>query len=212
MRIHCPGPHGLFPKIFFAVTAVSLFLMSFELNAGFYGSLSGNRIMTKDEGTMYGGGINLKNDFPQKFGIRNTFITADLFAASNRRNKGECNEETSFLAPLSTGLEYRFQLFKTNLYIVPSLSAGFAYYKLMKPKKLGYFYDYSQTDTQSGIIPYAAANASILWIASQKYIFSISAGYEEPVISSKASGLKGYMFTASIGYNFSGINRGLGYD
>ncbi|HPJ16535.1 MAG TPA: hypothetical protein PLJ39_15785, partial [Spirochaetota bacterium] len=104
------------------------------------------------------------------------------------------------------------QLFRTNFYIVPSLSAGLAYFKLMKPKKFGYFYDYSQTDTQTGITPYAAANVSILWIASQKYLFSISAGYESPLFSSKASGLKGFMFTASIGYNFSGANRGLGYD
>ena len=186
--------------------------MSFELNADFSSSLFGNQLLTKDEGTLYGGGISVKNDFPQKFGIKNTFITADLFASSSRKNKDKYNEETRFFAPLSTGLEYRFQLFKTNLFIAPSLSAGLAYYKIMKPKKFDYFYDYSQTETQSGITPYAAANASILWIASHKYLFSISAGYERPVYSNKASGLKGFMFTASIGYNFSERNRGLGYD
>ena len=212
MRFHYPGKHGLFSGIFFALTITLFCTLSFELKAGYSGSLFGNQLLTKDEGTLYGGGINVKNDFPQKFGIRNTFITADLFAASSRENKGKHDEITRFYAPLSAGLEYRYQLFRTNFYVVPSLSAGLAYFKIMKPKKFDYFYDYSQTDTQSGISPYAAVNASILWIASQKYLFSISAGYESPMFSSKASGLKGFMFTASIGYNFSGRNRGMGYD
>ncbi|HOF33199.1 MAG TPA: hypothetical protein PK624_04285 [Spirochaetota bacterium] len=212
MRVHCPGKNGLFSKILFALTITFLCILSFDLNAGYSGSLIGNQLLTKDEGTLYGGGINIRNDFPKKFGLRNTFITADLFAAANRENKGEHDEITRFYAPLSVGLEYRFQLFRTNFYIVPSLSAGLAYFKIMKPKKFGYFYDYSQTETQTGIAPYAAANASILWIASQKYMFSISAGYESPMFSSKAKGLKGFMFTASIGYNFSGINRGVGYE
>lgn len=212
MRVHSPFEHGLFSKILFALTIILLCTLSFELNAAYSGSLFGNQLLTKDEGTLYGGGINIRNDFPQKFGIQNTFITADLFAASSRTNKGEYNEVTRFYAPLSAGLEYRYQLFRTNFYIVPSFSAGLAYYKLMKPKKFGYFYDYSQTETQTGIATYAAANASILWIASQKYMFAISAGYESPMFSSKASGLKGFMFTASIGYNFSGRNRGMGYD
>jgi len=212
MRVICPCKHGLFSGVFYTLIVVSLFSLSFKLNAGYSGSLIGNQLLTKDEGTLYGGGINIRNDFPRKFGIRNTFITADLFAASNRENKGEYNEITRFYAPFSAGLEYRYQLFRTNFYIVPSLSAGLAYYKLMKPKKFGYFYDYSQTDTQTGIAPYTAANVSILWIASQKYLFSISAGYESPLFSSKASGLKGFMFTASIGYNFSGRNKGIGYD
>ena len=212
MRFHCPGKHGLFSKILFALTITFLCVLSFELNAAYSGSLFGNQLLTKDEGTLYGGGINIRNDYPQKFGIRNTFITADLFAASSRENKGEHDEITRFYAPLSAGLEYRYQLFKTNFYIVPSLSAGLAYFKIMKPKKFGYFYDYSQTETQTGIATYAAANASILWIASQKYMFAISAGYESPISSSEASGLKGFMFRASIGYNFSGNNRGLGYE
>lgn len=211
MRFHCPDKHGFF-KIFFTITISLLCVLSLDLNAAYSGSLIGNQLLTKDEGTLYGGGINIKNDFPQKFGLRNTFLIADLFAASNRENKDEQNEITRFYAPLSAGLEYRYQLFRTNFYVVPSLSAGLAYYKLMKPKKFDYFYDYSQTDTQTGIAPYTAANVSILWIASQKYLFSISAGYESPLSSSKASGLKGFMFTASIGYNFSGRNKGIGYD